>query len=569
MAQETGACVRQVKDGAGARWTMLQATAAGGTPHREGRMERVEYLIIGAGQAGLTLQRVLQSDRTVLVDPDPCRYKIGESIVPEQFQHPVLHELLPDIHRMPCYVRKEGVTFIAGDSVASFPLLPKNREESMHVEREALERLMIERWKSEIRRERVTDIDFDARRVRTDANEYLVDKQILDCSGPAMVVASKLDEIVSLRPIHAAWGYFDVTAIDDARFRAVHGAAGRRFVHYDARRRQVLPGEHVADWSPSHTTILTALGPGLWCWQIPLYDRKLLSFGVVSRQDPPLTADDVRALAHAHHAPCYELADRPQDRSTPYNRVHFRSGFARRAKRAASMDWVLIGDAFAFADPIYSVGTALAVNKAVEVANQLNEHGWTPEACAGYCRGADELLVRAAAAFDFWYTGEVVSDDAAAREVQEGWLVGNAFQTESLQHYGNSLDAASLQSGEGRDDTQALDLARGSLRPQVLDLLGLGQDGALAGWLLQDAHACTDGLYLAWTAPDHPELIMLILHDESRVGEHFRRQGPLGLSYMSRWSGDYPFDHDVEALFAAALKSVAGREARWVALHRG
>ncbi len=532
-------------------------------------MEHAEYLIIGAGQAGLVMQRMLGPDRAVLLDPEPCRYKIGESIVPEQFQHPVLAELLPKIHAMPSYVRKEGVTFISGDTVASFPLLAKNRRESMHVERAALERLMIAEWQSEIRCERVTDIDFERRVVVSDANTYEVERQILDCSGPAMVVAGKLGEIVDLGPIHAAWTYFDIAEIDDARFSEVHGAAGRRFVHYDARRRQVLPGEHVTDWSPSHTTILTAISPGTWCWQIPLFDRKLLSFGVVTRHPSRLTEETLRTFASAHHAPCYRLADRPMDRTSPYNRVHLRSGFARRAERAASRDWILCGDAFAFADPIYSVGTALAANKAIEVANQLSEHGWTPEACSAYCKGADDLLTRAVAAFEFWYTGEVMSDDDAAQEVQSGWLVGDAFQTVSLQHYGNSLDAASLGSGEGRDDTQALDLARGSLAPEVAELLHLGPDRGLAGWHLQDAHACTDGLYLAWVAPKRPEMIMLALDDSQETGRHYRRVGPLGLSYMSRWSGDYPFDDGVEKLFDAVSSRVTGHEAQWVDLHRG
>ena len=532
-------------------------------------MDRVEYLIIGAGQAGLVMQRMLGSERAVLLDPDPCRYKIGESIVPEQFQHPVLHELLPDIHRLPSFVRKEGVTFIAGGTVASFPLLEKNREESMHVERAALERLMIERWGSEIRRERVTGIDFDRRVVTSDENTYAVERQILDCSGPAMIVAGKLGEIVDLGPIHAAWTYFDIERVDDARFREVHQTAGRSFVHYDARRRQVLPGDVVGQWSPSHTTILTAISPGLWCWQIPLFDRKLLSFGVVTRHDGRLTEETLRALALAHHAPCYELSERPRDPDSPYNRTHFRSGFARRARRAASQDWILVGDAFAFADPIYSVGTALAVNKAIEVADQLNAHGWTPEACSAYCKGADDLLSRAAAAFEFWYTGEVLTDDAAAAEVQSGWLTGDAFQTVSLQHYGNSLDAASLRSGEGRDDTQAIDLARGSLLPEVTALLDLGTQHLLDGWTLQDAHACTDGLYLAWGAAERPELIMLILDDEAGTGRHYRRVGRLGLSYMSRWSSNYPFDDAVAQLFDAAQSRVAGHEDRWVALHRG
>ena len=56
-----------------------------------------DYLIIGAGQAGLVLARLLDAGSVTILDPAVGGYKIGESIVPEQFQHPELNALLPAI----------------------------------------------------------------------------------------------------------------------------------------------------------------------------------------------------------------------------------------------------------------------------------------------------------------------------------------------------------------------------------------------------------------------------------------------------------------------------------------
>ena len=243
--------------------------------------------------------------------------------------------------------------------------------------------------------------------------------------------------------------------------------------------------------------------------------------------------------------------------------MHERSGFARRARRAASSSWILLGDAFAFADPVYSIGTALAVNRAIDVANQLNRAGWTAEACEGYCRGAEAMAARADEAFEFWYSGEVLTDDAAAAEVHDGFLVGRAFGERSLEHYGGWLEAASLRSGQHRDDTQRVDPERASVRASVVALLGAD---AVAGWQLDDARICTDGLYLSWTRDDHPELIMLALVDPTGDMEHFKRIEPMGLSYMSRWTGAYTFDDAVAALFDVVAEQMTSDVTPWVAL---
>ena len=524
-----------------------------------------DYLIIGAGQAGLTLARLLTAGSVTLLDPSAGGYKIGESIVPEQFQHPELKALLPAIHDLPSYTPKSGVTFVSADTVASFPLLPKNRRESMHVARAELERLMLEAWALPVRAERVRSIDPDAGRVITDGATYQVAKQIIDCSGAAMVVATALGEVESLRPVHATWAYFDVVSHDDARFRPAHTAAGRRVVHYDARRRQILPDLHLDGWSPSHTTTLTHVEPGTWCWQIPLFGGSRLSFGVVSRA-APVSEDRLLEIAEAFGSPCYELRRAAPDPNSPYGRVHHRSGFARRARRAASSAWILLGDAFSFADPVYSIGTALAVNRAIDVARQLNGGGWTDAACEGYCRGAEAMAARADEAFEFWYTGEVLTEDAAAAEVHDGFLVGRAFGPRSLEHYGGWLEAASLRSGRHRDDTQRVDPQRAPVREPVVALLG---GAAVAGWHLDDARVCTDGLYLSWTRDDHPELIMLALVDPDDDMPHFKRVGAVGLSYMSRWTGAYAFDDAVAALFDAVADAMTPDVHPWVALHAG
>lgn len=413
---------------------------------------RVEYLIIGAGMAGSVLRRFLRSERCVILDHAPDSYKIGESIIPEHFSHPVLRELLPEIRKLPSYSPKWGTTFVSRDSVVSFPLQPPVSS-AMHVARQELDAHARLAWKTPVVRERVTEIDLARKRVITNKNVYAVEKQILDCSGPAMVVANSIGDVIPIRPVYSRWTYFDVVKIDNSRFWNEIKSSGRAYRRFQAASGRLLPGDEADQWEPSKTTILTDVEDGVWTWQIPMYNSRLLSFGVVSRHGP---VDNARLhdLAERTHAAQYTLKRRPTGRSA-LHKTHVRNHFARRARVPANMDYILLADACAFADPIYSVGTGLAVNKAIELAGMLNEGGWSAEKCRKYCADYENLLRKAVAAFEFWYTGALMTNDAAAAEVQRDFLQGSAFHVGLVTHYGNAVVDSRSREGYGSDGREA------------------------------------------------------------------------------------------------------------------
>lgn len=531
---------------------------------------KVDYLLIGAGMAGLVLRQLLTSDHMVLIDPNPGAYKIGESVVPEQFHHPVMRALLPAIEALPSYSPKYGTTFVSDDSVASFPLPPEEAGVAMHVARSELEQLMQRAWSIEVARERVLEVDVANRRVRTDRQTYEVERQIIDCSGPAMVLGTALGDVKSLWPVWATWGYFDVVANDDARFRDDIAARGRKYLRYDAVRRSVLESREIAGWSPSRTTILTREDDGLWTWQIPLFGSKRLSFGVVSRHGP-ITRERYREMAMTRHAPNYTLAERPEDGSSPFNRYHAREGFARRCGTAATLDYILLADAFGFADPVYSVGTAVAVNKAIELAEVLNGDGWNDALCRAWCADSEAQLTRAIAGFEFWYSGELLRSAEAANEVRDNFLLGTAFQAKTAQHYGALLRDAGLNRGEHRrelDPAYAVDWGspEGGIVPELRALLDLAPAATLTGWSLVDARARTGGLQLRWSAPGKPELTMDVDFGPERPC--FVRVDGASLSFMNLMDGPYPFDDRLARLFDAVAASVRARGDAWRGLHR-
>ncbi len=327
---------------------------------------------------------------------------------------------------------------------------------------------------------------------------------------------------------------------------------------------RVLSDVERGAWRPSVSTILVHLGDGRWSWQIPLFNEGLLSFGVVSRHGP-VTREELDAVIEEHRSPQYTLRPHPAAADDHFGNVYQRGGIAQRARCASGERWILVGDAHFFADPVYSVGTALAINQAIEVATLLNEGGWDADRSEAYNRRAGDLANRAIRAYQFWYDDEVTRDDRAAKEVQHGFLVGSAFQVGIAEHYGAALSCARLAdhadpepeafSGRFRASGEVLE----AVLSEVTALLG-APDGAVAGWSLGGAQPSNSGVQLDWSSAGRPQLTMLL---SASPGPAFRRVGAFALSYQSLWDGPYPMDAAGAALFDAVSASLKSAPDGW------
>ncbi|TNF31177.1 MAG: hypothetical protein EP329_12745 [Deltaproteobacteria bacterium] len=528
----------------------------------------VNYVIIGAGMAGTVVSRFLNDDDVVVLDPSPGGYKIGESIIPEHFHHPVMREMLPQIKALPSYSEKWGSTFVGPQSVASFPLPPHGAEVAMHIAREELEPLMHEVWQTPIVRERVVAVDLAERAVETDQTRYRARKLIIDCSGPSMVVARRTCGVKTLSPVWSRWGYLDITAIDDDAFWRHIEEAGLDYVRYDTPKGLLLPAGEQDGWRPSKTTILTQIRPGTWMWQIPMYAEKLLSVGVVSRHGA-VSEEEWRDLAISRRAAQYELAFRPEGAAS-WDKMHVRNGFAVLANEIATKDYVLLADACGFADPIYSVGTGLAVNKAIELAALLNESGWTDAVREQWIADYGALLERAVAGFETWYDGSMLVDDETARTVQRSFLVGTAFQVGVAHRYSQQIVDAGPppdQLDVGGRGRHIVDADEAPLTDTVGGLLGLVVGDVLAGWRFDGAYRATGGFQLRWSHAGLPQLIINASVDPNAT-RYYRRLGDLSLSFMNLFEAPYPFDEKGVALFDALEGRIAPNVGAWIAFGR-
>ncbi|HAN29967.1 MAG TPA: hypothetical protein DCQ06_00080 [Myxococcales bacterium] len=416
-----------------------------------------EHLIIGAGITGL----VLASELNVPVfDKAPGGYKVGESVIPEQFHDPRMSCHLEAIRQLPSWAPKRGTVFQDETEVAFFPLT-QHLDRAMHVARHELEPLLAQRMDVQVMSAEVLEVDVVGRRLRTDKGWWYSRGPLLDCSGPAMLVANALGEVQSLDPLWATWGYHDVLGRNPDAFWHNVTAQGRSASALDVPSGRLMPSPAGAE-DPTAFTNLIRIDDGLWMWHIPLYQHRVLSVGVVSRRGP-INAEQYDNLVRQTTEPLWTLkpridANEEARGDSPLSGLRHRQGFANRAKRAASEDFILVGDAFAFGDPVYSVGTGLAVTQAFEIADRLNAAEWTIDDAHAYHQQSEHNLARMLQAFEYWYQGKVLRDDRIAALVQRGFLTGESFRGASFAAYTQVVEDAS-RAAEGhivRSITQAL-----------------------------------------------------------------------------------------------------------------
>jgi flavin-dependent dehydrogenase len=528
----------------------------------------VDYLIIGAGLAGLTVHHFLEgAARIAIVDPRPGRYKLGESLVPEHFRDPALEPLLNEVQRLPSASPKRGSIYVGDDSVAAFPLPPADYPNAVHLRREELETRMAALWKTPIERERVNRVDLDQGLVHTNVRTWRVARQIIDCSGPARIVARARGDDHELWPSFSSWMYFDIRRVDEEKFAESLRKTGRSYARFDAGVGRRLPAAEYDGWSPSNCTIVNRTGDGKFAWQIPLYQKSVLSFGVTSRHGP-ISREDLLEMARTSIAGCYDVSPRPFDGSSEYNRFHVYNHFSRSATQVASQRWILVGDAASFGEPIYATGTAVAVNQALFIARSLRDGGWTRDKAEDYAARWQRLVGGSLQARRYFFQPPDRDESAAGNGLfHDRGLEGTPFQLTMANNYG--LILAGLKEFVSVDEAfgskfrgTAEDFQRAS--QSVLALLA-GVPGGLGRWTMRSAYDSQNGLQIEWSHVSLPDLVVRV---EVIVPgrRYFSEEDGLGLAYMSLPDRPYPLVPDLVQLLETITNSLRERRISWAEL---
>ena len=314
-----------------------------------------DVVVIGGGPGGSTISALLASrGRSVVLVEKAAhpRFHIGESLLPLNL--PLFEELgvAEEIERIG--MRKYGAELVSpwhGDPVTydfdgavdkSFPLAYQVRRSDFD---EILFRNAVRKGAVALEECRVTAVEFDpdgatvATQLKDGSEQRIRARFVVDASGRDTVLANHFG----------------------AKRRNSKHASAALFGHFSGAKR--LPGRAEGNIS------LFWFDHG-WFWFIPLVDG-ITSVGVVcspaymkSRKcDPDRFLMDTIAL-------CPALAERLTD-AMLVSPATATGNYSYAVKRASGRNYIMIGDAFTFIDPVFSTGVFFAMRSAFAGADTV------------------------------------------------------------------------------------------------------------------------------------------------------------------------------------------------------
>lgn len=333
-----------------------EASATDAPPGIETPDVPVDVLIIGGGPAGSTVATLLARRgwrATLLEKARHPRFHIGESLLPMNM--PILERLgvLEQVRAIG--VLKLGADFPndSGDyNVFRFcDALDPKADFAFHVKREEFDQLLFRHARDNgvdareaVKVERV-EFDGDGRPATVHAAGpggplRFRPRYLLDCSGRDAFLGGKLG----------------------LKRRNRRHASAAVFSHYaGVARREGRDAGNISIYRHDHG----------WAWLIPLRDG-VTSVGAVCYPDYMKTRQgDTEGflLRTLHGVP--DIAQRMEGarRVAP---VHVTGNYAYECRRMHGPGWILVGDAYAFVDPMFSSGVFLAMHHAEQAAEAVD-----------------------------------------------------------------------------------------------------------------------------------------------------------------------------------------------------
>ena len=319
-----------------------------------------DVVVIGGGPAGTALATFLQRDghRCLVLERSTFpRYHIGESLIPHTYGTLDRLGLLPKL-RTSHFPVKHSVRFVSPSGAEAEPFyfsetIKGEGATTWQVERSEFDQMCLDNAREsgvEVRMATsVQEVLFeDGRAVGVRAGppageSYEVRARVVaDASGRATLIGSQLNLKGAVPGLSKAslWAYY---------------RGGKRRDGIDA-------GE---------TTIFTIPQRG-WFWYIPLPEDKV-SVGVVAAPEYLFDqSEDFKDVFLREVQRCGPLAEQ-LDGATLASPVRGLRELAYRNRQLAGDGWIMIGDAGAFLDPIYSSGLFLALASAELAASCVHE----------------------------------------------------------------------------------------------------------------------------------------------------------------------------------------------------
>ena len=326
-----------------------------------------DIIVIGGGPAGSTVATLVaeQGHRVLLLERATMpQFKIGESLIPATywtFKRLGMLEKLRTSH----FPQKYSVQFYSRTGKGSMPFYffqtnPHESAVTWQVLRSEFDQMLLDNAKEKgvevCRGVGVREVIFEgdtATGVVTQSEngtrETLHATVIVDSTGQRSLIGKQLN-LNTIEP--------------NLKMASL-------FTHYEGAHRD----EGIDEGA---TLILHTEEKDSWFWSIPLpYNRT--SIGVVGELDYLLQNRrdtdgklDTQKIFTEELAKCVPLKQRLEGAKQLFP-IQTTKDFSYRASRIAGNNWVLVGDAFGFLDPVYSTGLFLALKSGEMAADAIIE----------------------------------------------------------------------------------------------------------------------------------------------------------------------------------------------------
>ena len=336
--------------------------------------QNYDTIVIGGGPAGSTAATIIaqQGYRVLLLERDAePTFKIGESLIPATYWTFKRLEMLDKL-RASHFPQKFSVQFFTrtGKSTNPFYFFETNPHESAvtwQVLRSEFDQMLLDNATEkgvEVRRNvSVRKVLFEGDKAigvvaQNGKNGQAQTDNVLETIHGTVIVDSTGQRSLIGRQL-------DLNTIEPNLKKA------SLFTHFEGGHRDVGIDEGA-------TLILHTEEKDSWFWSIPLpYNRT--SIGVVGELDyllqnrrEPDGKLNAQKIFNEELEKCQPLKQRLEGAAQLFA-VQTTKDFSYRASRIAGNNWVLIGDAFGFLDPVYSTGLFLALKSGEMAADVIIE----------------------------------------------------------------------------------------------------------------------------------------------------------------------------------------------------